>query len=181
MTWQLPDTYHSAGNGRGTATLKFYEGRDISSSAGEIVTLAARSSAGHSRALEDVEKSSHRHKGYPKGSRQSGQRGSVDCDRQLIRDGEPSAAHGAHSKPGTADSGGCPGVCQQIGETSDRPDGTRQASHMMITMGPQGRNEVWWRSHRLGRGDRPVPPGHAEARSAWQGACLGQQRARPYR
>jgi hypothetical protein len=29
MTWQLPDTYHSAGNGRGTATLKFYEGRDI--------------------------------------------------------------------------------------------------------------------------------------------------------
>jgi hypothetical protein len=29
MTWQLPDTYHSAGHGRGTATLKFYEGRDI--------------------------------------------------------------------------------------------------------------------------------------------------------
>jgi hypothetical protein len=29
MTWQLPDTYHLAGNGRGTATLKFYEGRDI--------------------------------------------------------------------------------------------------------------------------------------------------------
>jgi hypothetical protein len=28
MTWRLPDTYHSAGNGRGTATLKFYEGRD---------------------------------------------------------------------------------------------------------------------------------------------------------
>jgi hypothetical protein len=28
MTWQLPDTYHSAGHGRGTATLKFYEGRD---------------------------------------------------------------------------------------------------------------------------------------------------------
>jgi len=25
----LPDTYHSAGHGRGTATLKFYEGRDI--------------------------------------------------------------------------------------------------------------------------------------------------------
>ena len=29
MTWQLPDTYHSAGHGQGTATLKFYEGRDI--------------------------------------------------------------------------------------------------------------------------------------------------------
>jgi hypothetical protein len=29
MTWQLPDTYHSAGHGRGTATLEFYEGRDI--------------------------------------------------------------------------------------------------------------------------------------------------------
>jgi hypothetical protein len=29
MTWQLPDTYHSAGHGRGTATLKFYEGWDI--------------------------------------------------------------------------------------------------------------------------------------------------------
>ena len=29
MTWQLPDTYHSAGHGRGTATLKFYEGQDI--------------------------------------------------------------------------------------------------------------------------------------------------------
>jgi hypothetical protein len=28
MTWRLPDTYHSAGNGQGTATLKFYEGRD---------------------------------------------------------------------------------------------------------------------------------------------------------
>jgi len=28
MTWRSPDTYHSAGNGRGTATLKFYEGRD---------------------------------------------------------------------------------------------------------------------------------------------------------
>jgi len=25
----LPDTYHSAGHGQGTATLKFYEGRDI--------------------------------------------------------------------------------------------------------------------------------------------------------
>jgi hypothetical protein len=29
MTWQLPDTYHLAGHGRGTATFKFYEGRDI--------------------------------------------------------------------------------------------------------------------------------------------------------
>src|SRR6266487_1003007 len=29
MTWRLPDTYHSAGHGRGTATFKFYEGRDI--------------------------------------------------------------------------------------------------------------------------------------------------------
>ena len=29
MTWSLPDTYHSAGHGRGTATLKFYEGRGI--------------------------------------------------------------------------------------------------------------------------------------------------------
>jgi len=29
MTWRSPDTYHLAGNGRGTATLKFYEGRDI--------------------------------------------------------------------------------------------------------------------------------------------------------
>ena len=28
-TWRLPDTYHSAGSGRGTATLKFYEDRDI--------------------------------------------------------------------------------------------------------------------------------------------------------
>ena len=28
-TWRLPDTYHLAGHGRGTATLKFYEGRDI--------------------------------------------------------------------------------------------------------------------------------------------------------
>src|SRR5436190_18898527 len=29
MTWSLPDTYHLAGTGRGTATFKFYEGRDI--------------------------------------------------------------------------------------------------------------------------------------------------------
>src|SRR5258708_10849918 len=29
MTWQFPDTYHSACQGGGTATLKFYEGRDI--------------------------------------------------------------------------------------------------------------------------------------------------------
>jgi hypothetical protein len=29
MTWRLPDTYHSAGTRRGTATVKFYEGRDI--------------------------------------------------------------------------------------------------------------------------------------------------------
>ena len=29
MTWQLPDTYHLVGHGRGTATLKFYEGRGI--------------------------------------------------------------------------------------------------------------------------------------------------------
>ena len=29
MTWRLPDTYHSAGTRQGTATLKFYEGRDI--------------------------------------------------------------------------------------------------------------------------------------------------------
>jgi hypothetical protein len=29
MIWSLPDTYHSAGHGRGTATFKFYEGRDI--------------------------------------------------------------------------------------------------------------------------------------------------------
>ena len=28
-SWQLPGTYHLAGNGRGTATFKFYEGRDI--------------------------------------------------------------------------------------------------------------------------------------------------------
>ena len=28
MTWRLPDTHHSAGTRRGTATLKFYEGRD---------------------------------------------------------------------------------------------------------------------------------------------------------
>src|SRR5262245_23171360 len=28
-TWRLPDTYHSAGSGRGTATLNFYEDRDI--------------------------------------------------------------------------------------------------------------------------------------------------------
>jgi hypothetical protein len=29
MIWRLPDTYHLAGHGRGTATFKFYEGRDI--------------------------------------------------------------------------------------------------------------------------------------------------------
>ncbi len=28
MTWRSPDTYHPAGHGRGTATFKFYEGRD---------------------------------------------------------------------------------------------------------------------------------------------------------
>jgi len=28
-TWRLPDTYHPAGFRRGTATLKFYEDRDI--------------------------------------------------------------------------------------------------------------------------------------------------------
>jgi hypothetical protein len=28
-TWRLPDTYHSAGSGRGTATLNFYGDRDI--------------------------------------------------------------------------------------------------------------------------------------------------------
>jgi len=33
MTWRLPDTYHSAGTRQGTATLKFYEGRDILSDA----------------------------------------------------------------------------------------------------------------------------------------------------
>jgi hypothetical protein len=27
-TWPLPDTYHLAGHGRGTATFKFYEVRD---------------------------------------------------------------------------------------------------------------------------------------------------------
>ena len=39
MIWRLPDTYHSAGHGRGTATLKFYEGRDILAAAS---TAAAR-------------------------------------------------------------------------------------------------------------------------------------------
>jgi hypothetical protein len=34
MTWQLPDTYHSAGHGRGTASFKFYEGRDVLTSDG---------------------------------------------------------------------------------------------------------------------------------------------------
>jgi hypothetical protein len=29
MTWRLPDTYHLAGGRQGTATFKFYEGRDI--------------------------------------------------------------------------------------------------------------------------------------------------------
>ena len=36
MTWRSPDTYHLAGHGRGTATLKFYEGRDILSKDSEI-------------------------------------------------------------------------------------------------------------------------------------------------
>jgi len=38
MTWQLPDTYHSAGHGRGTATLKFYEGRECAQRLGGIMT-----------------------------------------------------------------------------------------------------------------------------------------------
>jgi len=29
MTWRLPGTYHLTGGGQGTATFKFYEGRDI--------------------------------------------------------------------------------------------------------------------------------------------------------
>src|SRR6266487_6960788 len=29
MTWRLPDTYHLADHGPGTATLRLYEGRDI--------------------------------------------------------------------------------------------------------------------------------------------------------
>ena len=41
MTWRLPDTYHSAGHGRGTATLKFYEGRD-NLLRGEVTVAAAR-------------------------------------------------------------------------------------------------------------------------------------------
>jgi len=45
MTWRLPDTYHSAGTRRGTATLKFYEGRDIlpdgSGVAKVVMSLAA--------------------------------------------------------------------------------------------------------------------------------------------
>jgi hypothetical protein len=39
MTWQLPGTYHLAGNGRGTATLKFYEGRDILTHRGIIGSI----------------------------------------------------------------------------------------------------------------------------------------------
>src|SRR5215831_3725603 len=35
-TWRLPDTYHSAGFRRGTATLKFYEDRDILARAGSF-------------------------------------------------------------------------------------------------------------------------------------------------
>jgi hypothetical protein len=41
MTWQLPDTYHSAGTRRGTATLKFYEGRDILSLSARAVRSAS--------------------------------------------------------------------------------------------------------------------------------------------
>jgi hypothetical protein len=37
MTWRLPDTYHSAGTRRGTATLKFYEGRDILHAVREVL------------------------------------------------------------------------------------------------------------------------------------------------
>jgi hypothetical protein len=36
MAWRLPDTYHSAGHGRGTATLKFYEGRDVLGRGGQV-------------------------------------------------------------------------------------------------------------------------------------------------
>ena len=45
MTWRLPDTYHSAGSGQGTATLKFYEGRDIlyANQPGKIRQLLATS------------------------------------------------------------------------------------------------------------------------------------------
>jgi hypothetical protein len=39
MTWSLPDTYHLAGHGRGTATFKFYEGRDILPSAADGLLL----------------------------------------------------------------------------------------------------------------------------------------------
>ena len=47
MTWRLPDTYHSAGTRRGTATLKFYEGRDILENCQVGVFLAYASAHGH--------------------------------------------------------------------------------------------------------------------------------------
>jgi len=39
-TWRLPDTYHSAGSEQGTATLKFYENRDILQGAAPTVEQA---------------------------------------------------------------------------------------------------------------------------------------------
>ena len=39
MTWRLPDTYHSAGHGRGTATLKFYEGWGILAVKSRLATV----------------------------------------------------------------------------------------------------------------------------------------------
>ena len=52
MTWRSPDTYHLAGHGRGTATLKFYEGRDIlpTGAAGLICLAYARGRGSQVRA-----------------------------------------------------------------------------------------------------------------------------------
>ncbi len=47
MTWRLPDTYHSAGTRRGTATLKFYEGRDNLRGAVMIVDVSSFSQVPH--------------------------------------------------------------------------------------------------------------------------------------
>jgi len=54
MTWRSPDTYHLAGHGRGTATLKFYEGRDILDTSGEPVCEGADPIHLNSYALEEM-------------------------------------------------------------------------------------------------------------------------------
>ena|SRR6266511_1921561 len=77
-TWRLPDTYHSAGSGRGTATLKFYEDRDILQAA---CTRTLRVDPMGTAAAGDQATTIPGHRGRTRGERTS--RNSAEADDSL--------------------------------------------------------------------------------------------------